>query len=182
MTDRHKHSSCAPLRENGERAPAGGGRSSPNDPKAPNPPRHALPLVAIAAAIALVPSALNASPQVIRGTQTATESPQVVRGAQTANDLMNLAKRHEHGVGAVQDLDRAIQLYCDAAEQGNVEAGYHLGWIYATGRAGEIDEVLAAAWFKEAAANKHPQAEQKIRALGAADLDLGQGPDCVLRW
>ena len=95
--------------------------------------------------------------------------------------LMDLAKRHEYGVGAPQDMDRAIRLYCDAAALGDPQAHYHLGWIYATGRTGKVDEHLAAAWFQQAAARQHPWAQQKLAALGADGVDLQQGPDCVLR-
>ena len=115
-------------------------------------------------------------------THTAQTAPaQTLRASDEAQELMDLAKRYEHGVGAPQDTDRAIQLYCDAARQGHAEAQYHLGWIYATGRAGKVDEILAAAWFKEAVTREHRLAAQRIRALGANRIELNQGADCVLR-
>jgi soluble lytic murein transglycosylase-like protein len=98
----------------------------------------------------------------------------------SASRLMEWGKRHEHGVGADQDMDRAIQFYCRAAAQGEAEALYRLGWIYATGRAGKVDEVLGAAWFQAAAAAKYPRASQQIASLGAGGLDLDQTPECVL--
>jgi len=57
---------------------------------------------------------------------------------ETPQALMELAKRFQYGVGAPQNLDRAIQLFCRAADLGYAEAAYQLGWIYSTGRAGKI--------------------------------------------
>jgi len=93
---------------------------------------------------------------------------------------MEWGKRHEHGVGAQQNMDRAIQFYCDAAKLGEAEARYRLGWIYATGRAGKVDEVLGAAWFKAAASAKYPQAVNQVAKLGADAIELDQAPECIL--
>jgi hypothetical protein len=97
-----------------------------------------------------------------------------------AATLMATGKRYEHGVGAAQDMDRAIQFYCDAAQLGYSEAHYHLGWIYTTGRTGKIDEVLGAAWFKAALTAKHGRARVQLLRLGADGVALGQGPECVM--
>lgn len=97
-----------------------------------------------------------------------------------ARRLMASGQRFEHGIGAPQNIDRAVALYCKASGLGLAEAQYHLGWLYATGRVGEIDEVLAAAWFKAALSARHQRAEQQLEDLGALDMDLGQSPQCVL--
>ncbi len=76
-------------------------------------------------------------------------------------ELMTAGQRFENGVGAPQDLDRAIDRYCAAAQLAHAEARYHLGWLYVSGRLGKRDEVLAS--------------------LKAQGLDLEAEPPCVMR-
>ncbi|MFE8034935.1 lytic transglycosylase domain-containing protein [Thiohalocapsa marina] len=98
-----------------------------------------------------------------------------------AHRLLDAGRRFEHGVGAPQDIDRALRLYCRAGDLGLAEASYHLGWLYSSGRVGTVDEVLGAAWYKAAQAARHPQAETQLRQLGALDAPLDQPPECVLK-
>ena len=41
---------------------------------------------------------------------------------------------YEHGEGVQKDVAKARALYCEAAKQGDAEAQFSLGWIYANGR------------------------------------------------
>ena len=87
----------------------------------------------------------------------------------SGNDAAELAewgRHYEHGEGVPKDVDRAIRLYCKAAHEGDVAAHYHLGWIYAIGRAGARDDDLAAAWFYQAAQRHDPHAQRMLRRLG----------------
>lgn len=97
------------------------------------------------------------------------------------DQLMTAGQRFENGVGAPQDLDRAIEHYCSAAVQAHAEARYHLGWLYVSGRLGKRDEVLAAAWFQSAAGLGHTRASQQLQSLKAQGLDLEPDPPCVRR-
>ena len=94
--------------------------------------------------------------------------------------LMEWAKRYEHGVNVPQDIDRAIRLYCQAAQAGDAQAQYNLGWIYALGRAGTRNEVLAAAWLDLAAKQDYRQAESMLQNLGVAPGKSKRKPQCVL--
>lgn len=105
------------------------------------------------------------------------EAPPRVR----PEELMTAGQRFENGVGAPQDLDRAIDRYCAAAQLAHAEARYHLGWLYVSGRLGKRDEVLAAAWFQSAAGLGHGRASQQLQGLKAQGLDLEPEPPCVLR-
>ena len=49
------------------------------------------------------------------------------------DDLRDEAVRYKNGEGVTQDYDRAYNLYCVAALQGDGEAAYHLGSIYLNG-------------------------------------------------
>jgi hypothetical protein len=96
-----------------------------------------------------------------------------------AGALIERGKRAEHGVGAAQDIDRAIELYCEAAQLDDAEAHYHLGWIYLSGRTGKVDELLAASWFKAASARENPWAKAQLEKLGGAELQGLPGAECV---
>jgi len=100
-------------------------------------------------------------------------------------EFLAAGQRHENGIGALQDLDRAIGSYCAAARLENADARYHLGWLYLSGRLGKVDEVLATAWFKQALALGHQRAYQQLQGLKALDLrleeELEQAPPCVIR-
>jgi hypothetical protein len=83
-----------------------------------------------------------------------------------ARELARWGRRFEHGEGVDQDVDHAIRLYCKAAAKGDAAASYHLGWIYAVGRAGPRDDELAAAWFHRAAQKHDPHAKRMLERLG----------------
>jgi len=100
--------------------------------------------------------------------------------ATEAERLLERAKRYEYGVGAPQNLDRALELYCAASAHGSSEASYQVGWLYLTGRLGRRDEVLAAAWFQRSA-GQFPPARAQLQRLDALDRPLDQPPDCVPR-
>lgn len=79
--------------------------------------------------------------------------------------LTEWGRRYEHGEGVTADLDRAIRLYCKAANQGHADAQYYLGRVYSGGRGIRKDDTLAAAWFKRAASQNHPQARNLLQLL-----------------
>jgi len=93
--------------------------------------------------------------------------------------LSNWAARYEQGTSVTWDIDLAITLYCKAAETGDSRAQYRLGKIYAQGRAGKVNEVLAAAWLKLAAAQGHVGAKQHLTELGAYGVPIPGQAECV---
>lgn len=101
--------------------------------------------------------------------------------AEEATRLLADGKRFEHGIGRPQDLDRAVEHYCRAGAMGSGEARYHLGWLYLTGRLGEVDEVLAAGWFSRAARLRHSLAEQQLQRLGVGRAEMEAQARCVQR-
>lgn len=71
------------------------------------------------------------------------ESPEAAR---------KLAADYEHGrQGIKQDYQRAFELYCQAALQGDSESAYNMGFMYFNGRGKPRDLALAMGWFKLAA-------------------------------
>jgi soluble lytic murein transglycosylase-like protein len=61
--------------------------------------------------------------------------------------------------------DRAVRRYCTAAKAGDRNAQFNLGYIYALGRGVRRNDALAAAWFRKAAAQGHPQARNWSKLL-----------------
>ncbi len=97
---------------------------------------------------------------------TATESP------------LALAQRYEHGEGVDIDLAKALALYCEAADHGDADAAYHIGWIYFTGRVLPQNNDLAAGWFATAASRGQVQARNILQRfhLAASDAHVQCAP------
>lgn len=118
----------------------------------PKPSFLATVLVALAAGAVTAPAGASSFESVIKGNN--------------ARELSRWGRRFEHGEGVARDIDHAIRLYCKAAARGDAAAHYHLGWIYAVGRAGERDDALAAAWFHRAAQQHDAHAKRMLDRLG----------------
>jgi hypothetical protein len=91
--------------------------------------------------------------------------------------LLRDAVSLEHGEGVSKDVARAFALYCEAAKEGDPEAQYALGWMYANGRGVERDDDIAAVFFALAAAQGHEHAR---RALGYMGHGAGMLPRCMI--
>ena len=90
--------------------------------------------------------------------------------------LLARALAFEHGEGVARDPQRAVELYCVAARDGNAEAQYSLGWMYANGRGVAHDEAVAATFFALAARSGHVYAARMLERVGDA---RGELPDCM---
>mgnify|MGYP003573965197 FL=1 len=96
------------------------------------------------------------------------------------SSLSEWGRRFENGVSVPQNIDRAIQVYCKAALAGDASAQNGLGKLYASGRAGKRNEVLAVAWFKLAARQGDREARNMLRTLGGGARRLNREPPCPL--
>ena len=92
------------------------------------------------------------------------------------NPLVALATSYEHGEGVPKDAKKAVSLYCEAARDGDAEARYRLGWMYANARGVERDDALAAGLFRLAAAQGHEYAQRMLQHVSAAGERL---PECM---
>jgi len=86
------------------------------------------------------------------------------------------ARALEHGEGVAKNALEAARLYCVAARDGDAEAQYSLGWMYANGRGVARDDAIAATLFALAATKGHVQAEH-ARALVTGST--WQVPSCM---
>jgi len=93
--------------------------------------------------------------------------------------LTQWGRRFQHGEGVTANLDQAIRLYCKAARQGDLDAQYYLGYLYANGTGVRRDEELAAAWLHLAAARNDPQSKRILAMLGYAKKPKRE-PVCAL--
>jgi len=114
-------------------------------------------------------AALCAQPVPEAGAQT----PSVPR---SPGELTAQAIRIEHGEGVARNFGKAAELYCAAADAGDAEAAYRLGWMYANGRGLERDDGIAVALFRRAAAQGHAYAERMLRLISSDDIRL---PECI---
>ena len=71
----------------------------------------------------------------------------------------NLGVMYAKGEGVEKDLDKAAELYEQAAAQGEVAAQYNLGIMYKDGIGVEKDLHKAAEFYKQAAAQGHAPAQ-----------------------
>ncbi len=71
---------------------------------------------------------------------------------------------------------RAVALYCEASRQGDAEAQFSLGWMYANGRGMPRDNRMASLFFGLAAEQGHEYARKMRAFVGPAAADP---PDCL---
>ncbi len=95
--------------------------------------------------------------------------------------LVAQARQYEHGEGVLQDREKAVELYCQAARQGSAEGQYALGWMYANGRGVERNDGIAARLFEMAAARNHADARKLLQFMPVPDKRKTQLPSCLSR-
>lgn len=97
--------------------------------------------------------------------------------SEKAATLRSEARNHEHGNGVVRDPAKAVQLYCEAARLGDVEAQYNLGWMYANGRGISRDDATAAHFFAMAAQQGDALSQRMLRQVGEP---ISKMPECLI--
>jgi soluble lytic murein transglycosylase-like protein len=91
-------------------------------------------------------------------------------------ELRAKARAFQYGDGVARDPLRAQETYCIAAREGDPEAQYDLGWMYANGLGFPRNDELAALFFGLAAEQGHVQARNLVRLMGDPAPDL---PECM---
>jgi TPR repeat protein len=100
----------------------------------------------------------------------------VVPAGDTPQTLVAKAVAYEHGEGVPKDQLKAAALYCEAAREGDTEAQFSLGWMYAIGRGVARDDGVAASLLTLAAAGGHAHAQIALQHVGD---ERGRLPDCM---
>ncbi|MCL2345667.1 MAG: transglycosylase SLT domain-containing protein [Desulfobulbus sp.] len=96
--------------------------------------------------------------------------------ADKATALRQQAAQYEHGDGVPRDPDKAAELYCEAARQGDVVAQYNLGWMYANGHDLPRDDATAAWFFTMAARQGDALSARMLRQVGEPSE---KPPECL---
>lgn len=78
--------------------------------------------------------------------------------------------------GTKKAPEKAVELYCEAARLGDVEAQYNLGWMLANGRGVPRDEATAAYFFTMAAKQGDPLSIRMLRQVGEP---VSKPPACL---
>ena len=116
----------------------------------------------VAAALCLIATIAHAQPDPAQAAQFA--------------ELRAKARAYQYGEGVARDPTRAQETYCLAAREGDAEAQYDLGWMYANGIGLPRNDELAALFFGLAAEQGHAQARNLVRLMGDPAPDL---PECM---
>ena len=87
------------------------------------------------------------------------------------------AVRLENGEGIARNYTLAADLYCRAARNGDGDAAYRLGWMYANGRGMMRDDRLATGLFRYAAERAHDYAKRMLVHVNTAEAVL---PACMV--
>jgi soluble lytic murein transglycosylase-like protein len=90
--------------------------------------------------------------------------------------LFEQARAFENGEGVPRNAVLAASLYCDAARQGDRDAQYNLGWMYANGRGVARHDGAAVFFFRAAAEQGIDVAQRILKLLGDISADM---PDCM---
>lgn len=89
--------------------------------------------------------------------------------AGNAYDQLNLGAAYDNGIGVERDIDKALQWYQKAAEQGLAEAQFNLAHLMVTE---EISAVAAAEWMRKAADQGMTDAEYLMGIIYAEGIGL----------
>jgi TPR repeat protein len=87
------------------------------------------------------------------------------------------AVRSENGEGIGRDYAMAMDLYCRAARDGDSDAAYRLGWMYANGRGMLRDDRIATGLFRYAAERQHEYAKRMLTHVNTTEAVL---PACMV--
>lgn len=79
--------------------------------------------------------------------------------------VTRLAWLYESGLAVERDIDRAAELFMQAAEAGNAEAQYALSVMYQTGVGRVQDDSLAKQWLQKSAAQSYPPALDQLKQI-----------------
>ena len=86
------------------------------------------------------------------------------------------------GRGVPEDDAEAIKWYRLAAEQGNVDAQYDLGFMYAFGPGVPQDDAEAVKWYRLAAEQGHPDAQFNLGLMYVKGKGVPQDYAEAMKW
>ena len=98
--------------------------------------------------------------------------------ADTANDYLELARRYRQGIGTAPDMKKSMEWLRKAAEKGNINAQFSLGYLYLSGTGGPRSMSKALEWLTKAANSGHANAQFYLGSICESGEGL-RAPDKV---
>ena len=80
------------------------------------------------------------------------------------------------------DYAKAMELWRPLADQGNADAQYRIGSMYAEGKGVERNDATALTWFQRAAERGNPAAQYNVGASYAAGVGIAQNDGEAAKW
>lgn len=83
---------------------------------------------------------------------------------------------------AQKDPKEAFRIFREAAEQGDADAQFQLGGVYAKGRGVDRSDIEASKWFRKAASQGHTEAQFTLGGLHTKGRGVSKDDTAALRW
>jgi TPR repeat protein len=88
----------------------------------------------------------------------------------------------DHSRDVQPDYQRAMKLFRAAADTGNAEGQYQLGYMYELGEGGAVDQAEALRWFHKAADQGNPKAQYQLGVYFAKGWVVKQNYSEAMKW
>jgi hypothetical protein len=95
---------------------------------------------------------------------------------------VTLGKMFDHSGDVQPDYQRAMKLFRAAADTGNAEGQYQVGYLYQLGEGGAVDQTEALRWFHKAANQGNPKAQYELGASFAKGWNEKQDYSEAMKW
>ncbi len=107
--------------------------------------------------------------------------PAAVMAPPVNQDVAVIIKKAKQLVKQGQ-VEKALSLYLQLAKQGNADAQFNAGLIYANGQGIAKDDEQAVAWFGKAAKQGHKEAQTKLGFMYATGKGVVQNYNLAVYW
>ncbi|MDP1666780.1 MAG: J domain-containing protein [Methylobacter sp.] len=104
-----------------------------------------------------------------------------VATASVNQDIEAILKKAKHTLNKGQ-VAKALSFYLQLAEQGNAEAQFQAGLIYANGQGQAKDDKQAVGWLAKAAEQGHREAQTKLGFMYATGRGVAQNYSSAVYW
>ena len=102
--------------------------------------------------------------------------------AENPSALFNLGTAYYNGDGVPKNRRKAINLWCEAAQQGNVNAQFNLGLLFHYGTDVEQNYKEAFEWYYKAAQQGHAKAQCNLGLLYSKGLGVPENKQAAIKW
>ncbi len=105
-----------------------------------------------------------------------------IRGGENGKAEYELGEKYFEGDGVPQDLNKAIEYYRKAAEQGHAGAQYQLGWLYTVGLGVPQDYAEGFKWYSKSAEQGNLEAKFSLGEIYYYGRGVPQNYAEAFKW